>query len=214
MKTHAIIFTLGLLLGLFFSFMYRTLVINFPQPVVSEKSVLELKKEVANTEVTYAKSIDSLTTNNAALNDELIRTKVSLQTIKAANVQLTTKATFLIRKSKEDKKDILTSTVCDSLVTNVEHLIVSHSEKDSLYEAVTGNLSAQIANKDSTIILKDEQYLSLKFTFDKSLSNQQLLVDENKLLSKQVRKQKAKGKFLSAALMLITGTAIHQFISR
>jgi hypothetical protein len=90
----------------------------------------------------------------------------------------------------------------------------SNSEKDSLYEAMTANLTAQVANKDSTITLKEAQYLNLKSTLEKSLSNQQSLVDENKLLGKQVRKQKVKGKLLSAALFIISGAAINQFIRR
>jgi hypothetical protein len=214
MKIHAIIFTLGLLLGLFFSFMYRTLLIDLPKPTVSKQSVVELKKEVAKADVIYAKNFDSLKKQSAALTGELKTTRKSLQIVKGENLKLTTEVALLIRKQKPRKVEPLIDDSYDSLINTVEHLMLSNAEKDSLYEAATDNLIAQIANKDSTIALKDEQYMSLKSTFGKSLHNQQSLIDENKLLGKQLKKQKAKGKLLSAALFIISGAAIHQFIRR
>ena len=52
MKYYVIVFTLGLLLGLFYSFMYRTLFVVPVQPSVSKKSVVEVKKEVAQQDLT------------------------------------------------------------------------------------------------------------------------------------------------------------------
>jgi hypothetical protein len=215
MKIHAIIFTLGILLGLFFSFMYRTLLIDLPQPTISQKSVVELKKEVATSDASFVKGFDSLKRQSSMLGIELSTTKKSLQTVKSQNAQLRSEVSFLIRKQRGQKQEQLKfETSCDSLITTVEYFMQSNSEKDSLYEAMTANLTAQVANKDSTITLKEAQYLNLKSTLEKSLSNQQSLVDENKLLGKQVRKQKVKGKLLSAALFIISGAAINQFIRR
>jgi hypothetical protein len=215
MKIHAIIFTLGILLGLFFSFMYRTLLIDLPQPTISQKSVVELKKEVATSDASFVKGFDSLKRQSSMLGIELSTTKKSLQTVKSQNAQLRSEVSFLIRKQRGQKQEQLqVETSCDSLITTVEYFMQSNSEKDSLYEAMTANLTAQVANKDSTITLKEAQYLNLKSTLEKSLSNQQSLVDENKLLGKQVRKQKVKGKLLSAALFIISGAAINQFIRR
>lgn len=212
MKIHAIIFTLGLLLGLFFSFMYRTLLIDLPKPTASKQSVVELKKEVAKTDVTYAKSFDSLKKQSAALNGELKTTRKSLQTAKAENLKLSTEVTLLVRKQKQQQAEPLIDSSCDSLVTTIEHLMLSNAEKDSLYEAATDNLAAQVANKDSTIALKDEQYVSLKSTFDKSLHNQQILLDENKVLGKQLRKQTIKSKVISIALLILSGAGINHLL--
>lgn len=215
MKIHAIIFTLGLLLGLFFSFMYRTLVIDLPQPTISQKSVVELKKEVATSDASYAKSFDYLKRQSSMLGIELSTTKKSLQTVKSQNAQLRSEVSFLIRKQRDQKTEQpQIDNSCDSVMTTVEFFMQSNAEKDSLYEAMTANLTAQVANKDSTITLKDAQNLNLKGTLEKSFSNQQLLVDENKLLGKQIRIQKVKSKLLSAALFIVSGAAINQLIRR
>jgi hypothetical protein len=213
MKTHVIIFTLGLLLGLFCSFMYRTLLTDLPKPPVSQNSVVELKKEVAKSEVSYSKSFDSLKKESTRITRELTGTRETLAAAKKQNQVLTTKVYALIEKQKEqtfDESDNDTS--CDSLITSVEYLMQSSSDKDSLYDATVQNLEAQSKNKDSTIALKDNQYQNLKSSFDKSISNQQLLLDQNKLLGKQVRKQKFKSKLLSAVLFVFTGAAINHFI--
>ena len=104
------------------------------------------------------------------------------------------------------------SNSCDSLIATVEYLMQSNSEKDSLYETANINLEQQVINKDSTIALKDEQYNMLKSSFNQSLSNQSALFDENKLLLKQVKKQKVKSKILSAALFIFSGAAINHLI--
>lgn len=215
MKIHAIIFTLGLLLGLFFSFMYRTLLIDLPKSPISKNSVVDIKKEVANSEAALAKDFDSLNTRSSTLESELSNTKASLHRVKARNALLTTQVSSLIQKQKTTKSEVPDiDGPCDSLVSTVEHLMQSNVENDSLSEAIATNLSAQVANKDSTIELKEKQYANLKFTLDKSLLNQQLLLDENKVLGKQIRRQKVKSKILSAALFIISGAAINYLIRR
>lgn len=212
MKYYVIVFTLGLLLGLFLSFMYRTLLIDPIKPPVSKQSVVELKKEVAQLEVSYSKAFDSLKIKSAKLESALAGTKNSLAEAKKENQSLTTQVYALIDKQKEQVFDEIEDTSCDSLITTVEYLMQSSSEKDSLYNEAVLNLEDQLKNKDSIIVLKDEQYQKLKTSFDKSLSNQQLLLDENKLLSKQIKKQKFKSKVLSAVLFIFSGAAIDHFI--
>lgn len=213
MKYYVIVFTLGLLLGLFLSFMYRTLLIDPIKPPVSKQSVVELKKEVAQAEVSYSKTFDSLKKKSIKLESELAGTKKTLAEAKRKNQSLTTQVYALIDKQKEQVFDeIEGDTSCDSLITTVEYLMQSSSQKDSLYDETVLNLEDQLKNKDSTIAMKDEQYRNLKSSFDKSLSNQQLLLDENKLLGKQVKKQKLKSKVLSAVLFIFSGAAINHFI--
>lgn len=213
MKYYVIVFTLGLLLGLFYSFMYRAL---FPVPVkpsVSKKSVVEIKKEVAQSEVVHAKHIDSLKKKNTKLEEELAGTKKTLVTVKQQNHSLKVQVYALIDRRKEPtiQTQVIDSD-CDSLITTVEYLMQSNTEKDSLYEVATLNVEEQLKNKDSTITLKDELYKSLKTSFEKSLSNQQQLINENKLLGRQVKKQKLKSKFLSAVILIISGAAVNHFL--
>jgi hypothetical protein len=94
----------------------------------------------------------------------------------------------------------------------VEQLMQSSSEKDSLYEIAASNLEDQIKNKDSTISLKDKQYNEVKTAFSKSIENSNGLLSQNKLLSKQVKRQKFKSKVLSAALFVLTGAAANYII--
>lgn len=213
MKYYVIVFTLGLLLGLFYSFMYRTLFVVPVKPSVSKKSVVEVKKEVAQSELVYAGHIDSLKKKNTKLEQELVGTKKTLATVKQQNQSLKVQVYSLIDRVKEPSLPIQAfDSSCDSLITTVEYLMQSSTEKDSLYEVVALNTEEQLKNKDSTITLKDEQYKNLKTSFEKSLSNQEQLIDENKLLGKQVKKQKLKSKFLSAVILIISGAAVNHFL--
>ena len=213
MKYYVIVFTLGLLLGLFYSFMFRTLFVVRVQPSVSKKSVVEVKKEVAQSEVVYAGHIDSLKKKNTKLEQELVVTKRTLTEVKQQNHSLKVQVYALIDRRKEPTVQLQEmDNDCDSLITTVEYLMQSSTEKDSLYEVVALNTEEQLKNKDSTITLKDEQYKKLKTSFEKSLSNQEQLIDENKLLDRQVKKQKLKSKFLSAAILIISGAAVNHFL--
>lgn len=213
MKYYVIVFTLGLLLGLFYSFMYRTLSVDPVKPSVSKKSVVEIKKEVSQSEVVYAKHIDSLKKKNTKLEQELVGTKKTLTEVKQQNQSLKVQVYALIDRVRETSPKIESRvSSCDSLITTIEYLMLSNVEKDSLYEVVELNLEEQLKNKDSTIVLKEDQYKSLKASFEKSLSNQQQLIDENKLLGRHVKKQKLKGKILSAAILIISGAAVNHFL--
>jgi len=214
MKYYAIVFTLGLLLGLFFSFMYRTLLIDPYRPPVSKKSMVDLKKEVARSEVDYTKSFDSLKEKSSNLEVAYTGTKNALAEVKKQNQSLKKQVYHLIDRQKEQPfEHSEESNSCDSLIATVEYLMQSNTQKDSLYETANINLGEQVKNKDSTIALKDEQYNMLKSSFSQSLSNQSTLFDENKLLLKQAKKQRAKSKILSAALFIFSGVAINHLIS-
>ncbi|RYZ30066.1 MAG: hypothetical protein EOO10_04180 [Chitinophagaceae bacterium] len=214
MKVGLIIFTIGVLFGLFLSLMWRTLTINVPISPAPTVSPVELKKEVQASETIYAKSYDSLQNKSVVLIHELIDTKSALKTAKLKNLSLQSKVKSLVTKRNENKLSarVAYDASCDSLITTVEYLMQSSSEKDSLYEKVTVNLEQQIKNKDSTITLKDNQYGDIKSVFEKSIAAQQTLLDENQLLGKQVKKQKFKSKVLSAVLFIFSGAAINHLI--
>lgn len=214
MKYHFVIFALGLLLGLFFSFMWSTLTIDTDLPTVSKKSPVALQKEVAKSEVNYAKNYDSLKNYNDKLNTELNGTRGALQIAKRKNASLQNEVFDLIEKRFDNAASdtTLNDSSCDSLIVTVEKLMQSSTEKDSLYETVTVNLESQVKNKDSTIVLKERQYQDIKSAFNESIDSQQALTDQNKFLHKQVKKQKFKSKFLSAALFIFAGVATNHLI--
>lgn len=214
MKTYAITFTLGLLLGLFFSFMYRTLLIDLPGPPVSKAFVVAAKKNVLKAEQHFSNQFDSLKAHSTKLNDALTKTQVKLAESKKLNRQLTKDVHRLIDRQMTSSIVDADTPICDSLAASVEILIDAGARKDSLYEDVTANLSEQIEIKDSSINLMAAHQQMLRTNLDHSLSNQLLLLDERSLLQKQVRRQKIKSKFLSGALLIVTGAAIHRFIRR
>jgi len=213
MKYYVIVFTLGLLLGLFYSFMYRTLFVDSVKPSVSKKSIVETKKEVTQSEIVYTRKMDSLKKKNIKLEEELTGTKKTLAAVKQQNQSLKVQVYSLIDRVKDPSLQITAiDSSCDSLITTVEYLMQSNTEKDSLYEVAALNLEEQLKNKDSTVALKDDQYKKLKTSFEKSLASQQQLIGENKLLGRQVKKQKLKSKFLSAAILIISGAAVNHFL--
>jgi hypothetical protein len=207
MRYHFIIFGLGLALGLFFSFMYRTLL---PDTAPLSKTVKELPKkleaQVAKTEITYAKTFDSLKRQSVKLGQELKQTKTELDRAKQKNYSLQVQVYSLLDRQNP------TDSSCDSLITTVEYLMQSSTEKDSLYENVSSNLEQQLTNKDSTIAAKDKQYQEIKSAFTKSIEGQKELIDQDKILNKQFKRQKFKSKILTAALLIFTGAATNYLI--
>jgi hypothetical protein len=214
MKTHFLFFTIGLLLGLFLSFMYQTVLIDVPAPVTSKQVVKSLEKDVAKSEVNYAKSVDSLKGQSVRLQVQLNDTKIELTKAKQKvnSLQISIYDLLDQRLENEAKGNIETNPSCDSLVVTVEELMQSSSEKDSLYERVTVNLEDQLKNKDSTLSVKDKQYLEVKSAFAKSIEGQKELIDQNKLLNKEAKRQKFKSKVLTAALFIFAGAATNYFL--
>jgi hypothetical protein len=174
----------------------------------------ELKKEVTKAEVNYSKTFDSLKTRSVKLQSELTDTKTELSRAKQKNYSLQLTIYDLIDKQAEGKQrdNADMNDNCDSLIVTVEQLMQSSSEKDSLYEKATSNLENQLKNRDSTITLKEKQYVEIKSAFTKSIENSNELTSQNKAFSKQVKRQKFKSKVLSAALFILAGAAANYII--
>jgi hypothetical protein len=212
MKYYIITFILGVAFGLFVAFMYCTMLNDSSPSKPITKITTELKKDVGKSEVNYSKAVDSLKTQRVKLQSELTDTKTELSKAKQKNYSLQLTIYDLIDKQAESKQESNANDNCDSLIVTVEQLMQSSSEKDSLYEKATINLEDQLKNKDSTISLKDKQYNEVKSAFNKSIENSSELTSQNKALTNQVKRQKFKGKVLSAALFILTGAAANYII--
>ena len=207
MKYYFIVFGLGLALGLFFSFMYLTLLPDdAPLPSAVKELPKKLETKVTKSEIAYTKTFDSLKKQSVKLGTELKQTKCELEKAKQKNHSLQVQVYSLLDRQNP------TDSSCASLITTVEYLMQSSTEKDSLYETVSSNLELQLANKDSTITIKDKQYQEIKSAFAQSIEGQKEMIDQNKFLNKQIKKQKFKSKVLSAALLIFTGAAAHYII--
>jgi nitrogen fixation-related uncharacterized protein len=216
MKVRFFIFFVGLALGVFASTFFFKPDDSSALPPVSVASAADFRKEAATSETSYAKSYDSLKKRSVSLYQELNNSKSALAKAKAKNALLQKGVLQLI----ENRVHIPLSEYpeadsnCDSLIVTVEYLMKSSVEKDSLFENITTTLEDQVKNKDSTIALKNEQYNDLKNVFEKSVVAQEVLTEQNKALYKQQRKEKIESKFLSAALLVITGGFVKHLLNR
>jgi hypothetical protein len=213
MKYYLVTFLLGVAFGLFVSFMWCTMLSDVPPTKPVAKTTNELKKDVAKSELSYIKAVDSLKVQSVKLQSDLSDTKKELSRAKQRNYSLQLTVYDLIDKQSTKKGGgIENNTGCDSLIVTVEELMQSSSEKDSLYDKTTDNLEGQLKNKDSTITLKEKQYGDIKSAFTKSIESSNEVLAQNKLLTKQVRTQKFKSKVLSAGILILTGAATNYII--
>ena len=214
MKNNILSFLFGLLLGIALTLLFQFLMIDDYTPPVKKIEIKSIEKQVSTSEVNYAKTVDSLRNQSVKLQVQLSDTKTELSKAKqrAYSLQVTVYELLDKRLENEANGNANNATSCDSLIVTVEDLMHSSSVKDSLYEKVNSNLEEQVKNKDSTIALKEAQYLDIKSAFKKSIENQNELLDQNRLLDKQVKKQKFKSKVLSAALFILTGAAANYII--
>ena len=179
---------------------------SIPSKPVADLSVKELENRVEKKEKLFQQKTDSLNVHEMILSLQLTATKSALEKVKKKNLVLQTQVFTLVDRIETAKADSLYgNTGCDSLQTKVVELIKSDNEKDSLYESTTVNLEEQIKNKDSLIAIHQQQYQSLKSSFDLGILQQKLLADQNSQYRKQVRRQKFKQKLLSFGMIVLSG---------
>ena len=207
------ILALGIIIGISFTNLFKGCG-NGTVPPVTVKNIKPsaIEKQVEKAEEKYQLQIDSLNATSIALNKQLKVTVQTLTTVKKKNLVLQTQVYDLIDRGQGNTDTLQMMNDCDSLKTKVVELIQSGNEKDSVYEDANANLDAQLKNKDSTIQVKDAEYQTLKTSFKESLSQQQILYDQNKGYQKQFKRQKVKSKLLSAALLIISGAAVNYLI--
>lgn len=215
MKARFLLFSIGLFLGLALALPCRkSLALDGPSTARATPPAVA-KQQVEKTESSFAKRIDSFSSVNRKLSSALVGTKTLLQQAKQRSSALQNQVYGLIRQRVDDTRDIegQNASDCDSLIATVEYLMQNSVVKDSLQEEVTINLERQLAIKDSTIALNGQQYISLKSSFDKSIENGEALFKDNKTLTSQLKRQKLKSKFLSAAFLVLAGAATGYFIT-
>lgn len=178
---------------------------------ISPKSVEALLQQTLKKENQLQMLIDEMNKKNADLDDALQSLNGQLQTAKAKNRQLQEDVIKLVKKrTTKDTAALLAD--CDTLKTKVVLLNKAANEKDSLYDRVISNQQQQLSIKDSTIQLHRLQYTSLKNSFTESIAQQKLLLDQNNLFKKQLRKQRVKSKILSGLTIIAAGITTHYLL--
>jgi hypothetical protein len=207
------VLALGIIIGISFTNLFKGCGSgSVPDLTVNNVKPAAIEKEAVKAEEKYQLQIDSLNATSIALNKQLKVTTQTLTTVKKKSLVLQTQVYDLIDRGQGNTDSLQLINDCDSLKTKVVELIESGNEKDSLYEDANANLDKQLKNKDSTIQVKDTEYQSLKISFKESLSQQQILYDQNKGYQKQFKRQKVKSKLLSAAVLILSGVAANYFI--
>ncbi|RYZ26023.1 MAG: hypothetical protein EOO10_16730 [Chitinophagaceae bacterium] len=209
LKNALLFFAIGLVFGIFLSFLWGQMLIPEYKPVVTVESPKQLKKEVASLEATYSKKADSLNRQNNQLVFQLSNTKAALANANTKTVSLQREIFNLLDRRFTRKENAFShlDASCDSLANTIPVLIAASNEKDSLYNSEVADLESQVQNRDSAVALQHQQYQILKESFTKSVEAQTILAGDNKALTKTVRQQRTKSKLLSVALFILSGAA-------
>ncbi|OSZ78124.1 hypothetical protein CAP35_07625 [Chitinophagaceae bacterium IBVUCB1] len=165
----------------------------------------KLQKETISIQQGLQERIDAVNTENAALKIQVSKSGSALSKAKRTNAQLEEKVNELIAYGNElsDTAQMLEN--CDTLEQTIQVLMANNTQKDSLYDRVITGMEKQLINKDTTLLMQQEQIQSLQLSFDESISQQTLLLEENKQYKKTFRRQKIKNGLLSAGGLVLSG---------
>ena len=171
-----------------------------------------LKKLAQDTAQMYKAKIDSLSQTNIELEQEVSDNAQALHHAKQVNQVLQQKVTILTT-SVETETDTPTKLAdCDSLAGAITELSISNNNKDSLYEQIQTGLKSEVGNRDSVITVQQHSNTALQNSFYHSLASQDTLQNNCKLLQKQLNHQVFKKKFLSGALLTLSGITLYSLL--
>src|SRR5260221_6246382 len=208
--TYLALLCVGFILGFYGCLVLSGRVRTVHTPAITRIPSATIQKQATTAQLHFQATIDSLGTATRHLQTDLQTTQTALHKVKQTNRALQRQVYDLLDRSPAIMADTVARiSHCDSLQTSVKDLMVSDSVKDSLYETVTNNLEAQVANQDSTLGLQKEQYQALQTSFMTSLQQQQDLQSKNTALRKQINRQKRAGVRQTIGLVLATVFATH-----
>lgn len=177
-----------------------------PTPVTINP--VAIRDSLVVNETGYNRRIDSLTETGNELTATLSSTQNALATIKKKNQALQARVYILLDKPYTSTVDSLSiSRDCEELKMQVDTLLNTDHQKDSLYEAVASNLTLQVTLKDSVISTQNEKYCFTRSLLDTSLDQQTVLLVENAVLYKQLKRQKKNHRLLSGGLAIVATIA-------
>lgn len=179
--------------------------------IIDLSDVRKLENQFSQKEKQTQFLMDVLDKKNALLNTQLQSLTAQLSQARAESRNLQ-KRTMDLAAGKKSKDTMLLLADYDTLKAKVVLLNNAIVVSDSLCDRVIDNQQQQLIQKDSVIQLHRMQYVSLKSSFTESISQQKLLLDQNDLLRKQVRKQRLKSKLLSGLTLIAAGITTHYLL--
>ena len=213
---------LGILIGLLSWFLFD-LSANDLLTTSSVDNTEKIKKEIAAKEALHQEKITELENRNDELQKDLNTVKEQLASIKSQTKKRETTIKKILEPKGMAAKDLLEKvghsvpvdsnlSPCDSLANEVSGYIEENVVKDSLYETQISKLDSTIEIKDSIIQLKNKMHIDLSNTVSKLLNDHEALLRENKALRKEFKRQKRKGKLVTAGLMILSATAANYLL--
>ncbi len=212
LKNSIISLVLGLILGIFGTNIFISHTAKQPVVVTALQSPADIKNASVAAEEHFQNKVDSLVQTNTQLKQKVGTTKSELQKAKTDNKVLLDLVDTLLAHEGSEKDTAAKLADCDSVSTAVHELIASSNARDSLCENLNNALQTQVSNRDSVIGTQNEQYNTLKLSFDKSLAQQDVLTMSSQLYEKQLRGFKVKNKLLSAGVFILTGIATYSLL--
>jgi hypothetical protein len=185
-------------------------------PIINPKQII---KAADKTEAEYQKKVAELKLHGEKLEHQLkeLQSELSLLKSKTKNRELTIKkmiepkgfpAKKLVKGGRSESISIDSSlSPCDSLAVEVDGYITDNIRKDSLYEAQSQIKDSIIAVKDSVILTTIKVYQDFKTLLDQSVKQQELLFSQNKLLKKQLKRQKFRSTMKTLGFIILSGAA-------
>jgi|GEM_PF-1631975 len=158
--------------------------------------VNDIRKDVEKNEAAFNRRITAVHTeeNKAALN--LADTKRKLE-------------------QADTHKKVLYKTLREVTVSNVSDTFISVVNKsDSLFRQVIHQQDTLLNIKDTLIAVHQSAYASLRASFDQSWRQQEVLLQANKQLTKNLKKQRRKTKLIALSSIIVTGLTAGYLISR
>ena len=207
--------TIGLILGITLSMVLHT---DIYTSVFSKHKAIASTTAIrnqSNAKIQPVKNrMDSFSNYNTRLQQQLQRTKQALSLSRATNSQLKDQLSAL-RFDYHDSQDTNKKlSDCDSILQTAEQLVQAGKTNDSLCDATTINLQSQITIKDSTMALQMLQYQYLQQSFDTCITVIQQLQTENKLMTRHLRRQRNKSRWLSAGTALLVGCIAYSIVQQ
>lgn len=168
--------------------------------------VYNMQLEIKEAEL-YDKRVKALKAQNEGLQQQVNRTKTALVSSRRDNAALESALKEHLNAASQltDTAQIVSN--CDSIVQTATELLHSSTEKDSLYQSLSVDLEQQIVNRDSAIAEHTQRLNYLQLNYDHSLMQQQVLISENLVLRKDIKRVRVKNRLLAAGLLILGGTA-------
>ncbi len=184
-----------------------------PAALVKHIPVVKQVKEVTENQASFQHKIDAANTKELLITGQLNNTKAILQKIKAKNQTLRLQIQkSIIRHPGADSSTAADTTVCTIMQRQIGELLAVQMVKDSVQDTITKTMEQQLNNKQKIIELQQQQYFSLKVSFDNAMAQQKLLEVQDNRYKKKFRHQKLKQKIIAVGVIIITTLAFRYIV--